>query len=390
MSSSNRVLFVDDEPNLLEGIQRALHKQVDMETATSGAGGLLKLRDASQFALVISDMRMPNMNGVQFLARVRTHAPDVVRMMLTGQADLEATIAAVNEGHIFRFLSKPIAPEQLLIAINDGLRQHHLQTAEKVLLEQTLSGSVKMLIEMLGLVNPAASSKAARLQRYVLELAAALSLPSSWAYGLAAFVSQIGCVALPKEILVKAEAAQALSDEESKLYLGHPEIGGKLLAPIPRLEDVAAIVAAQLQPVNFADKPPELRKWTLRDQGHLLLHSVLLFDRAMSRGLNREAAVESVVVALPGLPKTVSQALINLHVAAQVSAVRQVTLKELVPGMVLDEDLVSPKGIRLVPQGQEVTRTLIIRLSSIANGVGVSEPFRVRLAGSSARAPAAV
>jgi CheY-like chemotaxis protein len=387
--SSNRVLFVDDEPHLLEGIQRALHKQVELETASSGAGGLLKLRDASQFGLVISDMRMPNMNGVQFLARVRTQAPDVVRMILTGQADLQATIAAVNEGHIFRFLSKPIAPEQLLIAITDGLRQHHLQTAEKVLLEQTLSGAVKMLIEMLDLVNPAASSKASRLQRYVIELAAALSLPSSWVYGLAAYVSQIGCVALPKEILVKAEAAQALSDEESKLYLGHPEIAGKLLVAIPRLEDVAAIVSAQLQPIQFADKAPELKKWALRDLGHLLLHVVLLFDRAMSRGRNREAAIESVTSALPGLPRTVSQALAGLHVATQVSAVRQVTLKELVPGMILDEDLVSPKGIRLVPQGQEVTRTLIIRLTSIASGVGVSEPFRVRLASPPAR-PAAV
>ena len=378
--SNERVLFVDDEPNLLEGIQRALHKQVDMETASSGADGLLKLHDASQFALVISDMRMPNMNGAQFLAKARVQAPDTVRMILTGQADLEATIAAVNEGHIFRFLSKPISPEKLLLAVNDGLRQHHLQTAERVLLEQTLSGSVKMLIEMLDLVNPAASSKASRLQGYVLEMAASLSLPKSWIFDLAAFVSQIGCVALPKEILVKAGAAQTLSDEESKLYFGHPEIAGKLLAAIPRLEDVAWIVSAQFQPVNFADKPPDSRKWSLRDQGHLLLHTVLLFDGAICRGLKRDAAIESVAKALPGVPPSVSQALAKLHVAAQVTAIRQVTLKELQPGMILDEDLVSPKGIRLVPQGQEVTRTLIIRLKSISNGVGVSEPFRVKLA----------
>lgn len=387
--SSDRVLFVDDEPRLLEGIQRALHKQVDLETASSGAGGLLKLRDASQFALVIADMRMPNMNGVQFLAKVRVQAPDAVRMILTGQADLDATIAAVNEGHIFRFLSKPIGPEQLLIAVTDGIRQHHLQTAEKVLLEETLSGSVKMLIEMLALVNPAASGMASRLQRYVLELVTALGLPTSWTFGLAAFVSQIGCVALPNEILVKAAAAQSLSDEESKLYLGHPAIAGKLLAAIPRLEDVAAIVADQLQPVDFAGKAPELRKWTVRDQGHVLLHVALLFDRAVSRGSSREAAVESVSAALPGLPRTVCQALTNVHVATNKTAVRQVMLKELVPGMILDEDLVSPKGIRLVSHGQEVTRTLIIRLTSIASGVGVSEPFRVRLPSSPARATAA-
>ena len=383
--SSDRVLFVDDEPQLLEGIQRALHKQVDLETASSGAGGLLKLRDASKFALVISDMRMPNMNGAQFLAKVRIQAPDTVRMILTGNADLDAAVAAVNEGHIFRFLTKPINFEQLLIAVNDGIRQHHLQTAEKVLLEETLTGAVKMLIEMLDLINPAASSKASRLQRYVLELAPALGLPTSWTFGLAASVSQIGCVALPNEIIVKARAAQPLTEEESKLYLGHPAIAGKLLGAIPRLEDVAAIVSGQLQPIDFTGKAPELRKWPVREQGHLLLHVALLFDRAMSRGLAHGLAVDSVAGALPGLPKAVSQALTQLHVAAHVAAIRQVTLKELVPGMVLDEDLLSPKGIRLVAQGTEVTRTLIIRLTSIASGVGVSEPFRVRLPSSLSR-----
>ena len=90
----------------------------------------------------------------------------------------------------------------------------------------------------------------------------------------------------------------------------------------------------------------------------------------MSRGVGREAAVESVATALPGLPRTVSQALNGLHVATQTAAVRQVTLKELVPGMILDEDLVTPKGIRLVSQGREVTRTLIIRLTSIAQRRG--------------------
>src|SRR5208282_5972980 len=99
---SERVLFVDDEPQVLEGIQRSLRKQVAIHTATSGAEGLRLLSEMGPFAVVVSDMRMPIMSGAQFLARVREQTPDTVRMILSGHADLAATIAAVNEGHIYR------------------------------------------------------------------------------------------------------------------------------------------------------------------------------------------------------------------------------------------------------------------------------------------------
>ena len=151
---TERVLFVDDEPSVLDGIRRTLRKQVDIQTAAGGADGLRIMQEAGPFALVVSDMRMPGMSGPQFLAKVREQAPETVRMILSGQADFQATIAAVNEGHIYRFLSKPCPGDQLFAAITDGLNQYRLITAEKVLLEQTLSGSVKMLIEILGLVSP--------------------------------------------------------------------------------------------------------------------------------------------------------------------------------------------------------------------------------------------
>jgi CheY-like chemotaxis protein len=376
---TEKVLFVDDEPNVLDAIQRTLRKHVEMQTAPSGAEGLRLLREAGPFALVISDMRMPNMNGAQFLAKVREQEPDTVRMILSGQADLQATIAAVNDGHIYRFLSKPCPADQLLAAVEDGLRQHRLLTAEKVLLEQTLSGSVRMLIEILGMVAPAASSRASRLQRYVLELAAALALPARWQWGLAAYVSQIGCVALPKEILLKVEAAEALTEEEKRLYESHPEVAGKLLAAIPRLEEVAGIVTAQFGSTGFAGKPENISQWDEGSIGQLLLRASFEFDCLVARGASREIAVNALRASNLGLPQLLIKALLTINVANRELIVRQVRLKDLVPGMILDADLVSPKGIRLVPAGQEVTRTLIIRLVSIAGGIGVAEPLRVRV-----------
>jgi DNA-binding NtrC family response regulator len=115
---------------MLEAVQRTLRGQVDLQTACGGVEGLRVLREEGPFALVVSDMRMPDMNGAQFLAKAREHAPATVRMILSGQSDFLATLAAVNEGHIYRFLSKPCSSDQLLAAVQDGLNQHRLLAAE--------------------------------------------------------------------------------------------------------------------------------------------------------------------------------------------------------------------------------------------------------------------
>jgi response regulator RpfG family c-di-GMP phosphodiesterase len=376
---SERVLFVDDEPQVLEGIQRSLRKRIDMVTAVSAAEGLRLLHESGPFAVVISDMRMPLMTGAQFLAQVRQTQPDTIRMILSGQADLKATIEAVNEGHIYRFLSKPCPADKLLAAVEDGLKQYRLLTMEKVLLEQTLSGSVKMLVEIVGMVRPAASKRASRLQRHVVGAVAALGLPPHWEWDLAASLSQIGYVGLPEEVASKVEAGESLTDEERHLHESHPEIASKLLAAIPRLENVAAAVAAQFAPIDFAGKPADLKQWDTRSLGQLLVRGAVEYDRLDGRATTRDSAVEQLRAIKVGFPLAVCKAFGALKLANRELIVRTVHLKELAPGMILEEDVVSLKGIRLVPAGHEVTRALIVKLQSIAQGIGVTEPFRVKV-----------
>lgn len=117
-----RVLFVDDDPLLLASLRRQFRRRLELDTAESGEEGLRAIRERGPFAVVVTDYTMPEMNGVEFLRRVREIAPETVRVLLTGSADLNAAVRAVNEGNIFRFLLKPCPPESLEEALEEGLR----------------------------------------------------------------------------------------------------------------------------------------------------------------------------------------------------------------------------------------------------------------------------
>lgn len=131
---SRKVLFVDDEPNILEGVRRQLRKLVALDTANSAEEGMRAVLEKGPYAVVISDMRMPHMNGTKFLTQVRAVHPDTVRMILSGQADIESTIAAINDAQIFRFLTKPCSGEQMVAAVEAALQQFaHNQAVRELL-----------------------------------------------------------------------------------------------------------------------------------------------------------------------------------------------------------------------------------------------------------------
>ena len=171
-----RILCVDDEARVLEGMHRTLRRSFDVTTALGAEEGIARLREDAPFAVVVSDMKMPVMNGAELLARVKEHSPQSTRMLLTGQSSMQDAIDAVNRGAIFRFLTKPCPPPQLIEALGQAVEQHRLVTAEKELLDKTLKGAVQVLVEALGLVNPMAFGRAQRIQRYVAHVVRSLKL----------------------------------------------------------------------------------------------------------------------------------------------------------------------------------------------------------------------
>jgi response regulator RpfG family c-di-GMP phosphodiesterase len=245
---NTRVLLVDDDPNVLAAYTRQLRNRYEIESAQGAEDALQLIRKNAVYAVVVSDMKMPGMDGIELLSRIRETSPETVRIMLTGYADLETAMEAVNQGNIFRFLTKPCAPAVMNRVIRDAVEQYRLVTAEKELLEQTLSGAVKVLTEILAIVNPDAFSRTNRLISIVNFIASNLQLENLWEFQLAGMLSQIGWVTLPPDILDKIYLNEKLDAEDEAMYQEHPKTAERLLSKIPRMENITKMIALQLDP----------------------------------------------------------------------------------------------------------------------------------------------
>jgi FixJ family two-component response regulator len=372
---TRRILFVDDEPKVLQAFGRQLSDKFDVHTAVAPDLGLRILAEDGPYAAVVSDFRMPDMNGTQFLAKVKQLSPDTVRLMLTGQADLNATIDAVNEGNIFRFLTKPCSSEVLSGALESALEQYRLITAERELLERTLHGSVKVLSEVLSLTSPGAFSRACRLRRYVAHVATNLGLPNVWELEVAAMLCQLGCITVPQDILNKVAAGQGLSASEQEVYSGHPAVAQRLLENIPRLENISRIIRNQ----NAPSKTRSAVGGSTDDvstAGADLLRVCLEFDRLTTSGCTRYDALEKMRHTAQFNPYLL-RPLETVGVEKKQHMARMVNVQDLDTTMIMNQDVFTSKGMLLLAKGEELTLPMIARLSSFAKTVGIQQPLNV-------------
>lgn len=361
---TEKILLVDDDINILDGYQRSLHGEFRLESATTGNQALQLITHKGPYAVVVSDMRMPGMDGIQLLAKVKIQSPDTVRIMLTGAGDLGTAIQAVNEGNIFRFLSKPCDKELMSKTLTAALLQYRLVTAEKELLERTLHGSIQVLTEVLSLVNPTAFGRAIRARRYIHHLVEVLGLENGWQYEIAALMSQLGCVTLPPEIIEAVYAGQKLSAEEQTQYDAHPNIAGDLLSRIPRLEPIGWMVKYQAQTAPFEGDTTDREKSDMRT-GAEILRLTLDFERLISQGSSRTEAAHRLSRQYKSFSPRVFEALVELDPNAEEREVRRCWVNELSPGMIVQQDIRTFTGLLVVSKGQEVTLPLILKLKNL-------------------------
>jgi CheY-like chemotaxis protein len=370
-----RLLFVDDEPAVVEALAANLRRWFDVVTATSGADGLEYLQAESDFAVVVSDMRMPKMDGATFLAHARETSPNTVRILLTGHSDIDATIKAVNHGQIFRFLTKPCPRDTLRIAIESAVHQYQLVTGERVLLEQTLRGSVKVLFDVLAITSPAAFGRANQIKTRVLQLAVLLGILDSWQLEIAALSSQLGYIVMPHELCEKLEHNVPLTEAEQQVVARAPEMTEKLLANIPRLEAVRAMLALHIRPPRrnmAADSATQLI-----ELGAHLLRIAIDVEAVESTRADRSTSPVELLVAKERYDPEVLDALEQTYRGRPPRIpTRTVDIAGLRAGMVLAEDVRLVTGNLLVARGYEVTVSFIERIMNFQPGTFTGE-FRI-------------
>jgi response regulator RpfG family c-di-GMP phosphodiesterase len=363
-----KILFVDDEQNILDTMRRNLGRRYAIDTALGPEQALSMIRQDGPYAVVVSDQRMPGISGVQLLGMVRQISPVTVRVMLTGYADLGAAMAAVNEGNVFRFLAKPCPTEDLIKTLEAALEQYRLVTAEKELLRGTLRGCVKVLTEILSLVNPEAFGRAERIRRLMLRMAADMGLAGKWKLELAAMLSQIGCVSVPEEIISKKYTGKELSPEELQIYSMHTSVAVSLLENIPRMEEIAAIIGCQEQDdVKCRELP----------QGALLLRAAVAYDDLAQAGLSKKESVERLKSAPHKYGSDVVEALERAVFRDEGYLHRKLPVFGLQAGMILSEDLRSTEGLLILAMGQELSDFILGRLRRMALGHILKEPVEV-------------
>jgi response regulator RpfG family c-di-GMP phosphodiesterase len=350
------VLCVDDEPQILQGLMLHLRRHYKVVTAEGAAVALRIVAESPPPAVVVSDMRMPGMDGAALLKRMLQLHPETTRILLTGEPSRDSAATAVNEGQIFRFLTKPCSPDDLRAAVEAGVVQHRLVTAEKVLMQETLIGCINALIDVLAMTNPVAFGRTNRVKRMVIDLAAALGLEEFWQLEAAAMLSQIGYISLPSELVEKLYYGKRLNTEERAVVDAAPRVAQALLGRIPRIEAVMEILTVS-QDRKAGDGADGLVK-----SGADILRLILAYDGLIVAGQSVNAALQS----LRGRTDVYGAALIETLAGLigdhpEDQDVFELSVASVKPGMVIMDDLRTTVGTLLVPKGFEVTNAFLER-----------------------------
>ena len=371
---NNKILCVDDEESILRGFQLNLRKDFELHLASDGVEGLEIFEKEGGFALVLSDMRMPRMNGAEMLAEIKKRDHEVSTILLTGHTDFDSAMAAVNDGNVFRMLSKPCPPERLIKVLNDGLEQYDLIRSKRILLDQTLRGAVDALAESLSTAKPLFFGRVQRVRRMANELAMKQDVPNAWRVDVASVFSQLAYLALPENVTEDVYYRRDLSKEVKALLAKFPEDTRNILNKIPGLEEVGEILKSVDVQYRFEEE---------KEDGVRLAASILKvaldFDYYEEQGYNRSIIVSTLKERNKDYDPKITQSLSDLIVIAEeTSTLQEIKIDDIDIGMRLSQELRLDDGFLIAAAGTDVDRQLLKVIRNY-NSCYAESPFPKRI-----------
>lgn len=302
-SENEHVLFVDDNAEFLKSIRRLLGKEYDISTCTSAKEALALLQEQGPFAVVVSDLMMPEMGGIEFLTRVKEASPDSIRILFTGYASLETALDAVNEGYVFRILKKPCPDKDIKRAVDAGLEQHRLLRDRTELeylrkIGPAMEGIIFGFSSLVEARDPYTAGHQQRVAFLSVALAKKMNLEEDRVEGLrlAAMVHDIGKLYVPAEFLNKPGS---LSEAEFSIIKNHAQVGFDILAPVDFPWPLAYIVLQHHERIDGSGYPQGLKGEQLLTESKIIavadVVEAMAFRRPYRSGLGLEAALKEIV-----------------------------------------------------------------------------------------------
>ncbi len=399
-SHTATVLFVDDEPSILSALRRLFRPEGYRLLLAKSGRDALELLAREPADLIVCDMRMPEMSGVQFLEQAAQLAPDAGRMLLTGYADISSTIAAINQGGIQRYIAKPWDDQDMLLCVKDGLERQRLVLENRRLLALTrqqnqalqeanegLEARVQERTAELAQVNDKLSQAYSELEHQgllaikvftgLLELRGGSSVGYSERVGqtaqalalrmgfteqeaqdcyVAGLLHEVGKIGLSDAILKKP--LPELSGEQADLWRQYPLKGEAALMPLTGMQRVAALVRSHMERVDGKGFPDSLAGKALPLQAQVVgvacVHHGLMSGRLAQKGLSAQQARDFIQKAQGRqFHNQVVQAYLALPTqeAAFVEGAQLLRVADLEPGMRMAHDLLSEQGTLLLAKG---------------------------------------
>lgn len=402
-TSAASILVVDDEELIATTLGVILGQaKYDVATFSEPTRALEELK-RRPFSVVISDQRMPGLSGLELLAEARKLQPHATRILMTGVLNLDTVIGAINEGEIYRFIVKPWLREEFLATVSNAVQRHELlcqnaelqastqavneqlklansaleekiqlvarqnQQLEEVnrALEERLARSLDFCGRVLESFDPALGAQARCVAQIARDIAQALELPARESRVLesASRLYDIGLIGLPRSLVRRwQEHPDRLEEGEAELIHQHPISGQGLASSGVDLEEVGTVIRAHHERFDGRGYPDGLRGEQIPWLARLLAPTVAYAVSSQSP----TQALEAVKIGAGTLfdPEAVQALARALSMSGFPDTQREVSLKELTPGMILARGIYSENGVLLIPSGQRLTETYIKKLVS--------------------------